>query len=156
MKIVIQRSLKSSVSVQNKIVGKIEHGMVIFVSFTQGDTLKDIDYLVEKILYLRIFEDENHIMNQSIQDVGGQILSISQFTLYADTKKGRRPNFQHCLNRDEASILYHQFNERLRGYLIDVETGVFGADMRVEITNDGPVTIIMESRDFFDKKQGRF
>ena len=156
MKIVIQRSLKSQVSVQNKIVGKIEHGLVILVAFKNGDTIEDIEYMIQKIIYLRIFEDEKHKMNQSIQEVNGQILSISQFTLYADTTNGRRPNFKDSLNREEAEILYHAFNDRLRQQNIIVETGIFGADMQVEITNDGPVTMIIESRDRFDKKQSGF
>ena len=129
MRVVVQRSKESSVSINNKIVGSIDEGLVILVGFTDGDKEENIDYIVKKIVNLRIFDDENHIMNKSILDVGGSILSISQFTLYADTKKGNRPSYI-----------------KARKY-VSVETGVFGADMCVSIKNDGPVTIIIESGD---------
>ena len=146
MKVVVQRSKKSSVSINNKIVGKIDKGLVILVGFTDGDSLKDIDYIVKKIVNLRIFDDDNGVMNKSIKDVGGSILSISQFTLYADTKKGNRPSYIKAMNGNDATKLYDIFNDKLREY-INVETGVFGADMMVSISNDGPVTIIIESGD---------
>ena len=146
MKVVVQRSKKSSVSINNKIVGKIDKGLVILVGFTDGDSLKDIDYIVKKIVNLRIFDDDNGIMNKSIKDVGGSILSISQFTLYAETKKGNRPSYIKAMNGNDATKLYDIFNDKLREY-INVETGVFGADMMVSISNDGPVTIIIESGD---------
>ena len=146
MKVVVQRSKNSSVSINNKIVGKIDKGLVVLVGFTDGDSLKDIDYIVRKIVNLRIFDDENGVMNKSILDVGGSILSISQFTLYADTKKGNRPSYIKAMNGSDATKFYDIFNEKLREY-VNVETGVFGADMLVSISNDGPITIIVESGD---------
>ena len=146
MRILVQRSLNSSVSVNNEIVGKIQKGLVLFVGFTNNDTEKEIDYLINKVLNLRIFDDENGVMNKSILDVGGEILSISQFTLYADTKKGNRPSYIDAMKNENASILYDLFNNKLKEK-INVETGVFGADMKVNIINDGPVTIMLESRD---------
>ena len=145
MRILVQRSLKSSVSVHNKIVGSIENGLVLFIGFTNLDNSNDIDYLINKVLNLRIFDDENGIMNKSVLDVGGSVLSISQFTLYADTKKGNRPSYINALNSSEAIKLYKEFNEKLSKY-INVQTGIFGADMKVNITNDGPITILLESR----------
>lgn len=143
MKIVVQRSLKSSVKVDNKVVGSIEHGLVLLVGFTYKDNLDIIDYMVDKVLNLRIFDDENGIMNKSLLDVGGDILSISQFTLYADSRKGRRPSYVNALNGEEAIKLYDIFNEKLRSH-VKVETGIFGAEMEASITNDGPITIILE------------
>lgn len=143
MKIVVQRSLKSSVKVDNKVVGSIDHGLVLLVGFTYKDNLDIIDYMVDKVLNLRIFDDENSIMNKSLLDVGGDILSISQFTLYADSRKGRRPSYVNALNGAEAIKLYDIFNEKLRSH-VKVETGIFGAEMEVSITNDGPITIILE------------
>ena len=145
MKVVIQRSKKSRVSINNKVVGKITNGLVILVCFTQNDTIDDINYIVKKIVNLRIFDDENGVMNKSILDVGGDILSISQFTLYADTKKGNRPSYINALNGTEAIKLYDIFNEKLNNFT-HVETGVFGAEMFVEIENDGPITIIIDSK----------
>lgn len=143
MKILVQRSLESSVSVNNKTVGKIDKGMVIFVGFSKTDGSSQIDYLINKILNLRIFDDENGIMNKSILDVNGKILSISQFTLYADTRKGNRPSYINSMNHIDAEKLYNEFNQKLSKY-ITVETGIFRSDMRVNITNDGPITIILE------------
>jgi len=145
MRILVQRSLNSNVSVDNKIVGEIEKGLVLFVGFTNNDTEKEIEYLINKVLNLRIFDDENGVMNKSILDVGGEILSISQFTLYADTKKGNRPSYIEAMRNDEAIKLYNLFNEKL-SEKINVQTGIFGADMVVNINNDGPVTIMLESR----------
>ena len=145
MKVVVQRSKKSSVEVDNVVVGSIDKGLVVLVGFTHGDDIHDIEYLVDKIINLRIFDYENGVMNKSILDVNGSILSISQFTLYADTLKGRRPSYVNALKNIEAKPLYDLFNEKLREK-IKVETGIFGSDMKVAITNDGPVTIIMESR----------
>lgn len=145
MKVVVQRSKKSSVEVDNVVVGSIDKGLVVLVGFTHGDDIHDIEYLVDKIINLRIFDDENGVMNKSILDVNGSILSVSQFTLYADTLKGRRPSYVNALKNTEAKPLYDLFNEKLREK-IKVETGIFGSDMKVSITNDGPVTIIMESR----------
>jgi len=145
MRILVQRSLNSSVSVNKKIVGKIEKGLVLFVGFTNSDTEKEIEYLINKVLNLRIFDDENGVMNKSILDVNGEILSVSQFTLYADTKKGNRPSYIGAMKNNDAINLYNLFNEKLKEK-ISVETGIFGADMKVNIINDGPVTIMLESR----------
>lgn len=145
MKVVIQRSKQAKVVVANQIVGQIEQGLVILVGFTYNDTVEDIDYIVNKVVNLRIFDDEQGIMNKSILDVKGSILSISQFTLYADTKKGRRPSYINALNGNEASKLYDIFNQKLEA-LVHTETGIFGAEMQVSLTNDGPITIVMESR----------
>ena len=146
MKVVIQRSKEASVTVNENIVGIISKGLVVLVGFTIGDTEKEIDYMVNKILNLRIFDDENGVMNKSILEYGGNILSISQFTLYADTSHGRRPSYTNALNAKEASNLYSLFNKKLSEY-IHVETGVFQAKMEVKLINDGPITIIIESRD---------
>ena len=144
MKVVIQRTLKSSVKVDNKIVGQINKGLTILVGFGLNDTSKEIDYMVNKIVNLRIFNDNNGIMNKSLLDVKGDILSISQFTLYADTSKGRRPNYINASKN--AKPLYDEFNNKLRSYT-KVETGIFGSDMEVSLINDGPVTIILEYGD---------
>lgn len=153
MKLVVQRSLESSVSVNNKIVGSIEKGMVVLVSFTHTDTVDDINYLVNKLIKLRIFDDENSIMNKSLLDIDGEILSISQFTLYANTTKGNRPSYIEAMNSDKALMLYNMWNDQLRKMGIRVETGIFGANMQLNIINDGPITIILESRKNYDKKQ---
>ena len=145
MRIIVQRSLKSSVKVNNEVVGSIDRGLVLLVGFTHTDTSSDIDYLIKKVINLRIFDDEEGIMNKSILDVGGSILSISQFTLYADTKKGNRPSYIQALGSDEAKKLYEEFNDKLSNY-IKTEKGIFGSDMKVNITNDGPITILLESR----------
>lgn len=146
MRLVIQRSLESSVKVDNKVVGQIDKGMVILVGFTEGDNEVIIDKMINKVLGLRIYDDENGVMNKSILDAGGSILSISQFTLYADVRKGRRPSYIKAMKGEEAIKLYDLFNQKLKEQ-IPVETGIFGADMKVSITNDGPVTIIIESED---------
>lgn len=146
MKAVIQRSKKSSVSVDGKLINKIESGMVILLGVSTNDTSEDVDYLVRKIVNLRIFDDENGIMNKSIIDVGGEILSISQFTLQADTKKGNRPSYINAMRGEEAVKYYEEFNEKLNGY-VKTYPGVFGADMMVSIENDGPITIIIDSKD---------
>jgi len=147
MKVILQRSLESNVTVNGEIVGSIDKGLVILVGFTYNDTEVEIDYLINKIINLRIFDDENGVMNKSLLDINGSILSISQFTLYANTKKGRRPSYVDALEPMEANSLYNLFNLRLRDQNIHVEEGVFGAEMIINITNDGPVTIVMESRD---------
>ena len=143
MKVLVQRSGKSSVSVSSKVVGKIDSGLVLFVGFTEGDDISNINYLVKKVLNLRIFPDENGVMNKSILDYGGSILSISQFTLYADTKKWNRPSYINALSGEYSSKLYDEFNKVL-SESIHVETGIFGADMEVDITNIGPTTIMLE------------
>ena len=143
MKVVVQRSKKSSVSVSEKIVNEIDNGMVLLVSFTQGDTIDNILKMTKKIANLRIFDDEEGVMNKSILDVGGEILSISQFTLYGDTTKGNRPSYIKALNGEEAIKLYETFNEEMNKYVV-TKPGVFGAEMMVNISNDGPITLIME------------
>ena len=143
MKVVIQRVKESSVSINNEIYNRINNGLMILVGFTEGDNNLDIDYIVKKVVNLRIFDDENGIMNKSILDVNGKILSISQFTLYADTRKGNRPSYINSMNHIDAEKLYNEFNQKLSKY-ITVETGIFRSDMKVNITNDGPITIILE------------
>lgn len=144
MKVLVQRVLSSSVEVDNKIVGQINKGLMLLVGFTDSDTDKEIDYMVDKIINLRIFDDENGVMNKSLIDVNGSILSISQFTLYADTRKGRRPSYIKALNGNKAILLYDKFNNKLKEENIKVETGIFGADMKVSLINDGPITIMLE------------
>lgn len=144
MKVLVQRVLSSSVEVDNKIVGQINKGLMLLVGFTDSDTDKEIDYMVDKIINLRIFDDENGVINKSLIDVNGSILSISQFTLYADTRKGRRPSYIKALSGDKAILLYDKFNNKLKEENIKVETGIFGADMKVSLINDGPITIMLE------------
>ena len=143
MRALVQRSGKSSVVVEGKTIGKIDSGIVVLVGFTEGDNQEKIEYVAKKIVNLRIFDDENGVMNKSILDYGGSILSISQFTLYADTKKGNRPSYINAMGGEEAIKLYEAFNKELEKYL-HVETGKFGAEMTVNITNDGPITIMLE------------
>lgn len=146
MRVVLQRSKVAKVVVNEEIIGQIESGLVLLVGVTHDDTAEDAAYLAEKIVHLRIFEDENGKMNQSLLDVGGSILSVSQFTLYGDCRKGRRPNFMNASRPEEANILYEQFNDELRKRGVHTETGQFGAMMDVTLTNDGPVTLILESK----------
>lgn len=143
MKVVVQRSKYSSVSVNNKLVNEINHGLVLLVSFTYGDNYENILKMTKKIANLRIFDDEKGIMNRSILDTKGEILSISQFTLYADTKKGNRPSYMNALNGEEAIKLYDLFNKEMNKY-VNTLPGMFGEEMIVNITNDGPITIILE------------
>lgn len=151
MKLVIQRVKRASVTVNDELVGNIDKGLLILIGFTYNDTIADIEKIIKKVINLRIFDDENGIMNKSVLEVGGSILSVSQFTLYADTTKGRRPSYINALNGEEASKLYDIWNKELKKNS-NVETGIFGADMQVSLVNDGPVTIIMESEKN-DKKQ---
>ena len=144
MKVVVQRSKNSSVTIDNKIYNEITNGLVLLVGFTEGDSESEIDYCINKIVNLRIFDDENGIMNKSILDVGGEILSISQFTLYADTKKGNRPSYIKALNGEKSTILYNLFNDKLNQH-VSTKTGIFGSEMLVNINNDGPVTIIIDT-----------
>lgn len=146
MRVLVQRSKNSKVTIDGKVNGSIEKGYVLLVGFTAGDNEYIIDKMINKIINLRIFEDENEKMNLSLLDVGGDILSISQFTLYADCKEGRRPSFINAMKPDEASKLYDIFNKKLSEF-VHVETGIFGADMKVEIYNDGPVTIMLDSKE---------
>lgn len=143
MRVLVQRSGKAKVDVLGKTVGSIDNGLVLLVGFTDGDNKEKIEYLARKVVNLRIFPDENGIMNKSILDYGGKILSVSQFTLYANCDKGNRPSYVAAMKNDEAIKLYEIFNDELRKYL-EVETGEFGADMDVLITNIGPTTIWLE------------
>lgn len=143
MRVIVQRSGEASCVVSNKCVGHIKSGLMVLVGFTLGDDSNTIKYLVNKIVNLRIFDDCNGVMNKSILDVGGEILSISQFTLYADTKKGNRPSYVNALDGDKALPLYEEFNKELSKY-VKVETGVFGGDMEISFTNIGPITISLE------------
>ena len=143
MRVLVQICDKANVKVDNKVVGSIDKGMMILVGFTDTDTSTNIDYMVDKVLNLRIYDDEFGVMNKSILDVGGSILSVSQFTLYADTRKGRRPSYVNALNGEKATLLYDEFNKKLKEH-IHVETGIFGAEMKVELINDGPITIMLE------------
>ena len=144
MKVVVQRCDKANVSVNNQIVGSINKGLMLLVGFTQGDNSTNIDYLVDKIINLRIFDDESGIMNKSLIDINGSILSISQFTLYSDTTRGRRPSYIKALSGDLAIKLYDEFNQKLKAKGIHTETGIFGAEMKVDFINDGPITIILK------------
>lgn len=146
MRVVLQRSKEASVTVDGDITGAISSGYVLLVGITHEDTEKDADYLAGKIAQLRLFEDEEGKMNRSILDNGGEILSISQFTLYGDVKKGRRPSFTSAARLETAEPLWQAFNEALRHQGLVVETGVFGAMMDVQLVNDGPVTILVESK----------
>ena len=146
MKVVVQRAVQAKVTVDEKVVGKIEKGVMVLVGITHDDTEADAEYLAEKIAHLRIFEDESGKMNHSILDVDGQVLSVSQFTLYGDCRKGRRPNYMNAAKPDVANDLYESFNRMLREKGLQVETGVFGAMMDVQFTNVGPVTLILESK----------
>lgn len=144
MRVLVQRALDAKVEVDGKIVGQIDKGLMLLVGFTQTDTDKEIDWIVNRVLNLRVFDDENGVMNRSVLDVGGNILSVSQFTLYGDCSKGNRPSYLKALRGSEATVLYDLFNKKLKERGVVVETGVFGADMKVSFTNDGPVTIILE------------
>ena len=146
MRVVLQRVAHASVTVEKKVIGKIQRGFLLLVGVTQDDAMEDMEYLVRKIVQMRIFEDEDGKLNRSIQDIGGEILSVSQFTLYAETKKGNRPSFSKAAPGDVAIEMFEQFNGLLRETGVPVETGQFGADMKVELLNDGPVTILLDSK----------
>ena len=143
MRVVVQRCKNASVTVNQKIVGHISDGLCLLVGFTHEDNEKTIEKMVGKIVKLRIFPDENGVMNKNVIDSNGSILSVSQFTLYADTSKGNRPSYMKALNGEQASKLYEYFNSELRKH-IKVETGIFGADMQVSLINMGPTTILLE------------
>ena len=145
MKIVLQRVSSASVKVDSKIVGRIEHGLLLLIGFSSSDTEESVLPTLEKILKLRIFSDEEGKMNKSVLDVEGSLLLISQFTLYADTKKGNRPSFIEAARPEQAIPLYEFFIAEMRKRITKVETGIFGADMKVELVNDGPVTIVLET-----------
>lgn len=144
MRLLIQRVSKASVKVEGECVGKINKGFLVFLGITHGDTKDNVDYLVNKLYNLRVFEDENEKMNLSIKDINGEILIVSQFTLYADTSHGNRPSFINAAKPYEANELYEYFIEKAKQKGLKIEAGIFGADMKVELLNDGPVTILLE------------
>ncbi len=145
MKVVVQRSKQASVAIDGAVVGAIPAGLVLLVGITHEDAEQDVRWMADKIAGLRIFEDEAGKMNHSVMDTARQVLSVSQFTLYGDCRKGRRPNFMAAARPEQAERLYDQFNEALRALGLTVETGRFGAMMEVSLINDGPVTLILES-----------
>lgn len=146
MRVILQRSKQASVKVEGTVTGAIDSGYVLLVGITHEDTVDDAKYVAGKIAQLRLFEDEEGKMNHSVLEVGGDILSISQFTLYGDVKKGRRPSFTSAARPEIAEPLWQAFNDALRENGLTVETGIFGAMMDVELINDGPVTVIVESK----------
>lgn len=145
MKVLLQRVKQASVEIDGNVNGEIGQGLLLLVGFTENDGDKEIEYLARKVLNARIFSDADDKMNLNLQQVSGSILSISQFTLYAQTRKGNRPSFTRAQNPDIASKNYDKFNEKLRGSGVQVETGIFGADMQVSLVNDGPVTIMYDT-----------
>lgn len=147
MKLLVQRVSSAKVDVDSKTVGKINNGFLVLIGVTHTDTREIADYLVKKLCNLRVFKDENSKMNLSIKDVDGELLIVSQFTLYADCQHGNRPSFVNSAKPDMANELYEYFVERCRKEVKNVETGIFGADMRVSLLNDGPVTIMLEKED---------
>ncbi|SFJ17621.1 D-tyrosyl-tRNA(Tyr) deacylase [Halobacillus dabanensis] len=147
MKAVVQRAVDASVTVEGDTVGNIDQGLVVLLGVTHEDTEEDARYLAKKIPYLRIFEDGDGKMNHSLADFGGKLLSISQFTLYGDCRKGRRPNFMEAAKPDVAKELYEMFNTMVGQEGVSVETGRFGAMMNVQLTNAGPVTLILDSKE---------
>lgn len=149
MRAVIQRVSKASVTVDEKIIGEIGQGFLVLLGVGEDDVDEDITYLSSKILNLRVFEDENEKMNLSLLDIQGELLIVSQFTLYGDVRKGRRPNFMKSAHPKIADEMYQKFVEKCKEYKTKVETGLFGADMKVDLTNDGPVTILLDSKKVF-------
>lgn len=149
MRMVVQRASRGRVKVEGRVTGEIKHGLVLLVGVTHDDTEQDADWLADKTVGLRIFEDAEGKMNLSLLDVGGEVLSVSQFTLYGDSRKGRRPNFMEAAKPEQANRLYEYFNDKLRSCGVRVETGVFGAMMEVELVNDGPVTLLLDSKKLF-------
>lgn len=147
MRVVIQRVKQASVTVEGALVSEISQGFLLLVGITHEDTPEIAAKVADKVAHLRVFTDEQDKMNLSLQDVQGELLSISQFTLYADCKKGRRPSFDKAARPEMAKPLYEQFNAMLESYGLSVKTGIFGADMKVELLNDGPVTIILDSNE---------
>ncbi|MDY4848878.1 MAG: D-aminoacyl-tRNA deacylase [Bacilli bacterium] len=149
MKVVLTTVKKASVSINDKVVGAINRGYLLLVGFTDGDDQETVDKMVEKILSLRAFPDEHGQINISLDEVNGEILSISQFTLYANVRKGRRPSFVDALSPNAAQVLYDYFNQKLESYGKNVQTGIFGADMLVSSENDGPFTLLLDSKELF-------
>ncbi|MEA4988723.1 MAG: D-aminoacyl-tRNA deacylase [Anaerovorax sp.] len=149
MRAVVQRVLRSSVTVDNKVTGSIEKGLMVLLGVEDDDEMTDVTYMADKITGLRIFEDEEEKMNLSIKDVGGDILAVSQFTLFGDCRKGKRPSFIKAARPEKANSLYRAFIDACKGYGVHVEEGVFQADMLVHIENDGPVTVLIDSKKLF-------
>ena len=149
MRLVVQRVLEASVKAEGKTVGSIGKGFLVFVGVGRDDTRETADKYLKKLLGLRIFEDENGKTNLSLKDVNGELLLVSQFTLYANCRKGRRPSFDQAARPQQARLLYEVFNEALRKTGLSVETGIFGAHMKVELMNDGPVTLVLDSSELF-------
>ena len=149
MRAVVQRVSSSKVTVDDRITGEISKGLLVLLGVTHEDTSKDVDYMIDKILNLRIFEDENEKMNLSLKDINGELLVVSQFTLYGDCRKGKRPSFSNAARPDLATTLYEEFIEKVKSQEVVVGTGEFGAHMMVDLTNDGPVTILLESNKSF-------
>jgi len=149
MRAIVQRVSSSKVEVDKKIIGSINKGLNVLVGISKEDTLEDLNYIKDKILNLRIFEDENEKMNLSVSDIKGELLIISQFTLYGDCRRGRRPNFMNAEGGDKAKEAYNNFIELLKDSGLKIETGEFGANMKVDIQNDGPVTIMLDSKKIF-------
>lgn len=149
MRAVVQRVSSSKVTVDERITGEISKGLLVLLGVTHEDTSKDVDYMIDKVLNLRIFEDENEKMNLSLKDVGGELLVVSQFTLYGDCRKGKRPSFSNAARPDLATVLYEEFIEKAKSQDVVIKTGEFGAHMMVDLTNDGPVTILLESNKSF-------
>ena len=149
MRAVVQRVSRSEVTVDGRTTGKINKGLLVLLGVTHGDTSKDVDYIVDKTINLRIFEDENDKMNLSLKDIGGEMLAVSQFTLYGDCRKGRRPSFTNAAAPEEADKLYQEFVKKVSEQGINTETCEFGSHMMVDLVNDGPVTILLESNKSF-------
>ena len=149
MRAVVQRVSSSKVTVDEEVVGNINNGLLVLLGVTHDDTSKDVDYMVDKVTNLRIFEDENDKMNLSLTDINGEVLAVSQFTLYGDCRRGRRPSFSDAARPEVANPLYEEFVKKIRDLGINVSTGKFGAHMMVDLINDGPVTILLESRKEF-------
>ena len=149
MKVVLQNVLNCEVKIKDKVYSSIDKGFLLLVSFTDGDNLDIINKMANKISKLRVFMDENGKTNLSLLDVNGKIMSVSQFTLYADVKKGNRPSFTNCLDFNKAKELYQQFNLELKKLNLIVEEGVFGEDMKVSFVNDGPFTLVIDSKEVF-------
>ncbi len=149
MRIIVQRVKEASVRVDDRVVGSIDKGLLVFLGVGALDDEKDLDYMFNKVLGLRIFQDEDDKMNLSLEDIDGELLVVSQFTLYGDVRKGRRPSFTDSASPEMGEEFYEKFTEKCRESGVKVETGIFGADMKVDLTNDGPVTIMLDSKKTF-------